>query len=293
MNIADENYLGTAAAILRNGIESEDRTGTGTIRLFGCSAAYDCQEYFPLLTSKRIFWRGVVEELLWFLRGETNSHVLEEKGVNIWRAFANEYGATGPIYSTQWRRWPSITGGYIDQLANVINELRVNPFTRRAVVSAWNPDYLPDPSLTPSQNASVGNQCLPPCHTLFQFAAFPSDGGKPLLSLSMYQRSADWFLGVPFNIASYSLLLHIVAKILKMQPFQFVHFIGDAHIYLNHIDQFEIQMQRHFDDPRPSPSLVLNPEQDWSLSNVKNWQFSDFWLRDYLPHPAIAGEVSV
>jgi thymidylate synthase len=279
----EEQYLALLQDILDNGEDTGDRTGTGTISMFGPQIVHDMSNGFPLLTTKKVFWRGVVEELLWILRGETNIKSLVNKNIHIWDQWADKNGNLGPVYGSQWRRWagkseaytPTQYSGaeiyteYIDQIANVIERIKTNPSCRRLIVSAWNPADIPDMK-------------LPPCHAFFQFKVY---GNK--LSLKLTQRSADMFLGVPFNIASYALLLHIVAKMTGLVPHQFIHSFGDCHIYKNHIDQVKSQLLRL---PRQLPQLVI---ADNNYKDPSEFKFEDFTLVGYNPHPAIKGEVSV
>lgn len=268
-----------------------DRTGTGTAREFGLQIRVDLRKEFPLLTTKKIFWRGIVEELLWFLRGETNIKSLQDAGVHIWDDWATEDGELGPVYGAMWRSWPveDITGkGAVDQITDVIRQLRSTPSSRRLVVSAWNPALLPNSALRPKENAHIGLQALPPCHTLFQFFAAPKAHGGHYLDLQMYQRSADWFLGVPFNTASYSLLLKITARIVGMTPRYFIHTFGDYHLYANHAEATREQLSRK---PRQSP-MVYIPEFD-PQTDPGTVRPNDISLVDYNPHPAIKAPVAV
>lgn len=288
------NYIAVAQRILSDGVQSGDRTGTGTLRLWGGMLQFDLSDRFPLLTSKRVFWKGVVEELLWFLRGETNAKSLQEKGVRIWDEWATNDGELGPVYGAMWRHWPSQRQMIdIDQIAYVVEELKRDPDTRRAVVSSWNPDLLPRTDLAPHVNAAMGLQALPPCHTLFQFGALPNGDGTYTLNLNLYQRSADWFLGVPFNIASYSLLLLIVSKLTGMRPGAFFHYFGDVHLYSNHVDAMNEQIANHYRDPRPFPTVRLSDNQDWRLQVVNKWRLEDFIIEDYDPHPVIKAPISI
>ncbi len=254
--------------ILNEGHEKADRTGTGTISIFGHQMRFSLQEGFPLLTTKKLHVRSIIHELIWFLRGETNIRYLKENGVSIWDEWADEEGNLGPIYGHQWRSWPGKSGETIDQIAQVVEEIRKNPNSRRLVVTAWNPADIPE-------------MALPPCHCLFQF--YVQDGR---LSCQLYQRSGDVFLGVPFNIASYALLTHMIAHVTGLQVGDFIHTLGDAHIYLNHLDQVRLQLTR---DPRPLPKLVIHRQVD----NLFDFKYEDFSIVDYHPHPHIKGEVSV
>jgi len=254
--------------ILDNGIKKEDRTGVGTISVFGYQMRFNLQEGFPLVTTKKLHVKSIIHELLWFLKGETNIQYLKENGVTIWDEWADKDGELGPIYGYQWRSWPDYNGGYIDQISNLIEEIKKNPNSRRLIVSAWNVAQLKD-------------MRLPPCHILFQF--YVADGK---LSCQLYQRSADVFLGVPFNIASYSLLLMMVAQVTGLQPHEFIHTLGDAHLYLNHIEQAKLQLSR---DCRPLPRMILNPE----VKDIFNFKYEDSKLEGYDPHPHIKAEVAV
>lgn len=261
-------YLDLLKHVLEHGHEKKDRTGTGTWSVFGYQMRFDLQEGFPLMTTKKIHLKSIVYELLWFLRGETNTRFLIENGVTIWNEWASPEGELGHIYGFQWRSWPSYSGTSIDQIENVLQSIRHNPDSRRHIVSAWNV-------------ADLENMALPPCHVMFQFYVA---GGK--LSLQLYQRSADIFIGVPFNIASYALLLMMVAQTVDLKPGEFVHTLGDAHIYRNHLDQVRLQLTR---EPRPLPSMILNP----AVKSLFDFTYADFTLENYNPHPHIKGEISV
>jgi thymidylate synthase len=263
-----KQYLDLLSYTLNNGTEKKDRTGTGTLSIFGYQLRHDLGDGFPLLTTKKLHTRSIIHELLWFLRGDTNIRYLNEKGVSIWNEWAGEDGDLGRIYGYQWRSWSASDGRQIDQIKNVINSIRSNPNSRRHIVSAWNVGDL-------------DKMNLPPCHVLFQF--YVANGR---LSCQLYQRSADIFLGVPFNIASYSLLLLMVAQVTDLKPGEFVHTFGDAHIYLNHIDQVKLQLTR---SPRKLPTMAINPQ----ITSIFNFKFEDFKLNDYDPHPHIKGAVSV
>lgn len=263
-----KQYLDLLKYILDKGIEKEDRTGTGTISIFGYQMRFNLEEGFPLLTTKKLHLKSIIYELLWFIRGDTNIKYLKEHGVSIWDEWADENGDLGPIYGYQWRSWPSYDGGHIDQLSRVINEIKNNPHSRRHIVSAWNV-------------ADIDKMALPPCHCLFQFYV-----ANDRLSCQLYQRSGDVFLGVPFNIASYSLLLMMVAKVCGLKPGEFIHALGDAHIYLNHLDQVKLQLTRQ---PRKLPQMIINRDVD----SILDFKYEDFKLIDYNPHPHIKGEVSV
>lgn len=263
-----QQYLDLCQHILQDGIRKEDRTGTGTLSVFGYQMRFNLQDGFPLLTTKKLHLKSIIYELLWFLRGDTNVHYLQEHGVRIWNEWADENGELGPVYGHQWRSWPDYQGGIIDQIAQVLEQIRHNPDSRRMIVSAWNV-------------AEVNKMALPPCHTLFQF--YVANGR---LSLQLYQRSADIFLGVPFNIASYALLLQMMAQVTGLQAGDFVHTLGDAHIYLNHLDQVRLQLTR---EPRPLPTMHINPDK----KDLFGFEYEDFELQNYNPHPHIAGVVAV
>lgn len=268
MNNADKQYLELCRHILENGVQKEDRTGTGTISVFGYQMRFDLQEGFPLLTTKKVHLKSIIYELLWFLNGDTNVKYLQENGVRIWNEWADVNGELGPIYGHQWRSWQGADGKTIDQIANLIHEIKTNPNSRRLIVSAWNVGDL-------------DKMALPPCHLLFQF--YVADGK---LSCQLYQRSGDVFLGVPFNIASYSLLTMMIAQVTGLKPGEFVHTIGDAHIYLNHLEQVNLQLQRK---PRPLPKMIINPE----VKDLFAFKYEDFTIEGYNPHPTIKGVVSV
>ncbi|MCR4658899.1 MAG: thymidylate synthase [Bacteroidales bacterium] len=263
-----KQYLDLVQHILDHGTPRQDRTGTGTIGVFGYQMRFPLQDGFPLLTTKKLHLRSIIYELLWFLRGDTNIGYLKEHGVSIWDEWADPDGNLGPVYGSQWRSWPDGQGGTIDQIANVVAEIKNNPFSRRLLVTAWNP-------------AEQSLMALPPCHCLFQFYV---DGGR--LSCQLYQRSADVFLGVPFNIASYALLTMMMAQVCDLEPGDFVHTLGDAHIYSNHIDQCHLQLGR---DPRPLPTMRINP----AVKDIFGFDYADFTLEGYNPHPHIKGQVSV
>lgn len=263
-----KQYLDLLQRVLNDGVQKEDRTGTGTLSVFGHQMRFNLEEGFPLLTTKKLHLKSIIYELLWFLRGETNVRYLQAHGVSIWDEWANENGDLGPIYGHQWRAWPDYEGGTIDQISNAIETIKNNPDSRRIIVSAWNVADLKD-------------MALPPCHALFQFYVA---NGK--LSLQLYQRSADIFLGVPFNIASYALLLMMMAQVTGLEAGEFIHTLGDAHIYLNHVDQVKLQLTR---EPRPLPRMALNPD----VKNIFNFGYEDFQLTGYDPHPHIKGEVAI
>lgn len=261
-------YLSLLNRILTEGHQKGDRTGTGTLSVFGHQMRYDLQDGFPLLTTKKLHLKSIIYELLWFLRGDTNVRWLQDHGVRIWNEWADENGNLGPVYGHQWRSWPDYRGGTIDQIAQVEEMIKRNPNSRRMLVTAWNP-------------AEVEDMALPPCHCLFQF--YVADGR---LSLQLYQRSADTFLGVPFNIASYALLLQMMAQVTGLQPGEFVHTTGDTHLYLNHLEQARLQLSR---TPRPLPKMVINPD----VKSIFDFRYEDFELENYDPWPHIAAEVSV
>ena len=263
---------------LATGSQKEDRTGTGTISIFGYQMRFDLQEGFPLVTTKKIHLKSVVHELLWFLKGDTNVGYLQDNGVRIWNEWADENGDLGPVYGYQWRNWD---GEGIDQIKNAIHSIKTNPDSRRIIVSAWNPSVLPDTSISFAENVANGKAALPPCHAFFQF--YVADGK---LSCQLYQRSADIFLGVPFNIASYALFTMMMAQVCGLEAGDFIHTFGDAHIYNNHMEQIELQLSR---EPRPLPRMVLNPE----VKDIFDFKFEDFTLLDYDPHPHIKGVVAV
>ncbi len=263
-----QSYLDLLRDILENGQDRDDRTGTGTRAVFGRQLRFDLDDGFPLLTTKKLHLKSIIVELLWFLRGDTNVRWLQERGVSIWNEWADENGELGPVYGQQWRSWPASNGEAIDQMAWVRDEIRRNPDSRRLVVSAWNP-------------ADIGHMALPPCHCLFQFNVM---GGR--LNCQLYQRSADVFLGVPFNIASYALLTMLMARATNLAPGEFVHSFGDAHLYANHFDQARLQLERN---PRARPTLLMNPDK----SDLFDWTYEDFELRDYVPHPHIKAPVAV
>lgn len=263
-----KQYLDLIQRVLNEGVQKEDRTGTGTLSVFGHQMRFDLSEGFPLLTTKKLHTKSIIYELLWFLRGETNVRYLQDHGVSIWNEWADESGDLGPIYGFQWRSWPDYEDGYIDQISNAIETIKHNPDSRRIIVSAWNVADLKD-------------MALPPCHALFQF--YVANGR---LSLQLYQRSADILLGVPFNIASYALLLQMMAQVTGLKAGEFIHTLGDAHIYLNHVDQVKLQLTR---DPRLLPYMTLNPE----VKSIFDFQYEDFQLTDYNPHPHIKGEVAI
>ena len=263
-----QQYLKLLERILTEGATKTDRTGTGTMSVFGNQMRFDMANGFPLLTTKKLHLKSIIYELLWFLRGDTNVHYLQEHGVRIWNEWADENGELGPVYGHQWRSWPDYNGGTIDQIQNVVDMIKNHPDSRRMMVTAWNP-------------AEVEQMALPPCHCLFQF--YVADGR---LSLQLYQRSADTFLGVPFNIASYALLLQMMAQVTGLQPGEFIHTTSDTHLYLNHLDQARLQLTR---TPRPLPTMKINPD----VKNLFDFHYEDFQLEGYDPWPHIAATVSV
>ncbi|WP_426432442.1 thymidylate synthase [Winogradskyella sp. HB-48] len=273
-----KQYHDLVKYVLENGNEKGDRTGTGTKSVFGYQMRFDLSEGFPMVTTKKLHLKSIIYELLWFLKGDTNINYLTENGVRIWNEWADENGNLGPVYGHQWRNWASEE---IDQIKEVVQSLKTNPNSRRMLVSAWNPAVLPDTSKSFSENVANGKAALPPCHAFFQFYVA---NGK--LSCQLYQRSADIFLGVPFNIASYALFTMMMAQVCGYQPGEFIHTFGDAHIYNNHLEQLELQLSR---DIRPLPKMILNPE----VKNIFDFKFEDFTLVDYNPHPHIKGVVAV
>ena len=263
-----KQYLDLLRHILENGTDKADRTGTGTRSTFGYQMRFNLEEGFPLVTTKKLHLKSIIHELLWFLKGDTNVHYLQENGVRIWNEWAGPDGELGPVYGAQWRSWPDYDGGTIAQISQAVNDIKHNPDSRRIIVSAWNVADLP-------------RMALAPCHAFFQF--YVADGR---LSLQLYQRSADSFLGVPFNIASYALLTMMMAQVCGLRPGDFIHTLGDAHLYLNHLDQARLQLTR---DPRPLPRMIINPE----VKDIFGFRYEDFTLEGYDPHPHIKAQVSV
>lgn len=275
------NYHDLLQHILDHGVEKSDRTGVGTLSIFGYQMRFNLDEGFPLVTTKQLHLKSIIHELLWFIRGDTNIAYLNEHGVRIWDEWANDHGDLGPVYGEQWRSWPSPDGDRIDQLQRIIERIKARPDSRRHLVSAWNPSVLPDESLNPAENASAGRMALAPCHTLFQFWV-----AGDRISMQLYQRSADCFLGVPFNIASYSLLLLMVAQVTGLRAHEFIHTFGDAHLYLNHLRQVKLQLTR---EHRSLPRMHLNPDRQ----NLEDFLFEDFILTGYHAHPAIKAPIAV
>jgi thymidylate synthase len=263
-----KQYLDLLRHVMKNGVEKSDRTGTGTISVFGYQMRFNLEQGFPLLTTKKMHLRSIIHELLWFIAGDTNIKYLNDNGVSIWNEWADKNGNLGPVYGSQWRSWPAADGKKIDQLSAVIEKIRKSPDSRRLIISAWNV-------------GEIEKMALPPCHAMFQFYVA---NGK--LSCQLYQRSCDIFLGIPFNIASYSLLTLMVAQVTGLMPGDFVHTLGDAHIYLNHFEQVKLQLTR---EPYTLPRVVINP----SIDNIFNFKYEDFTLKDYVAHPNIKGEISV
>ena len=273
-----KQYLDLVQHVMENGCQKGDRTGTGTKSVFGYQMRFDLNEGYPMVTTKKLHLKSIIYELLWFLKGDTNIKYLQENGVKIWDAWADANGDLGPVYGHQWRNWNSEE---IDQITELITELKSNPNSRRMLVSAWNPSVLPDTKKSFAENVANNKAALPPCHAFFQF--YVSDRK---LSCQLYQRSADIFLGVPFNIASYALLTMMIAQVCDLEAGEFIHTFGDAHIYNNHFEQLELQLTRK---PKPLPKMVLNPE----IKNIFDFDFKDFTLEGYEPHPPIKGNVAV
>ena len=263
-----QQYLDLLKHIIEHGTDKSDRTGTGTRSVFGHQMRFDLADGFPLVTTKKVHLKSIIHELLWFLNGDTNVKYLQDNGVRIWNEWADPDGNLGHIYGYQWRSWPDYNGGHIDQIKQAVEDIKHNPDSRRIIVSAWN-------------GADIPNMNLPPCHAFFQF--YVADGR---LSLQLYQRSADCFLGVPFNIASYALLLQMMAQVCGLEPGEFIHTTGDTHIYKNHFDQVSLQLTR---EPRPLPRMIINPD----VKDIFGFKYDDFKLEGYDPHPAIKGQVSV
>ncbi|MFC3031870.1 thymidylate synthase [Pseudoalteromonas fenneropenaei] len=276
-----KQYLELMRHVKEHGTKKEDRTGTGTISVFGYQMRFNLQEGFPLVTTKKCHLKSIIHELLWFLKGETNIAYLQQNGVSIWNEWATEDGELGPVYGAQWRSWQGANGEVVDQIAELIEQIKTNPDSRRLIVSAWNPALLPDTRYSPRENAAMGKQALPPCHTLFQFYVLD---GK--LSCQLYQRSADIFLGVPFNIASYALLTMMIAQVCDLEYGDFIHTFGDAHLYLNHLEQVDEQLSR---TPFAKPTMRINP----NVKSIFDFTFDDFELVDYQAHPHIKAPVAI
>ena len=276
-----QQYLDLMRHVRDKGVEKGDRTGTGTRSVFGHQMRFDLAAGFPLVTTKKVHLKSIIHELLWFLKGDTNTQYLRDNGVSIWDEWATDSGDLGPVYGYQWRTWPLPSGGVIDQIADVIEQLRTRPNSRRLIVSAWNPAQLPDESISPQANVEQGRMALAPCHAFFQF--YVADGK---LSCQLYQRSADIFLGVPFNIASYALLTLMVAQVTGLQPGEFIHTLGDAHLYLNHLEQADKQLAREL---KSLPQMTLNK----AVSDIFSFSYEDFTLQAYEPHPGIAAPIAI
>jgi thymidylate synthase len=276
-----QQYLQLMRHVLDNGTKKDDRTGTGTYSVFGYQMRFNLAEGFPLVTTKKCHLRSIIHELLWFLKGETNIKYLQDNNVKIWDEWATDTGELGPVYGQQWRSWQGQDGQVIDQISQLIEQIKTNPDSRRLIVSAWNPAVLPDTQFSPKENAAQGKQALPPCHTMFQFYVLE---GK--LSCQLYQRSGDIFLGVPFNIASYALLTMMIAQVCNLQLGDFIHTLGDAHLYTNHIEQAKLQLSRQ---PFPLPQMEINPDVD----DIFGFSIDDFSLVNYQAHPHIKGAVAI
>jgi thymidylate synthase len=276
-----KQYLQLMRHVLDTGVKKEDRTGTGTLSVFGYQMRFDLNAGFPLVTTKKCHMRSIIHELLWFLKGETNIAYLSENNVKIWDGWATDEGELGPVYGKQWRSWEGVDGQVIDQISELVQQIKTNPDSRRLIVSAWNPAVLPDTSFSPKENAEQGKQALPPCHTMFQFYVLE---GK--LSCQLYQRSGDIFLGVPFNIASYALLTMMLAQVCDLQLGDFIHTLGDAHLYVNHLEQASLQLTR---EPYPLPKMIINP----SIDDIFAFEINDFELKDYQAHDHIKAPVAI
>ncbi|AGH47041.1 thymidylate synthase [Paraglaciecola psychrophila] len=276
-----QQYLQLMRHVLDTGVKKEDRTGTGTLSVFGYQMRFDLNAGFPLVTTKKCHMRSIIHELLWFLKGETNIAYLSENNVKIWDGWATDDGELGPVYGKQWRSWEGVDGQVIDQISELVQQIKTNPDSRRLIVSAWNPAVLPDTSFSPKENAEQGKQALPPCHTMFQFYVLE---GK--LSCQLYQRSGDIFLGVPFNIASYALLTMMLAQVCNLQLGDFIHTLGDAHLYVNHLEQASLQLTR---EPYPLPKMIINP----SIHDIFAFGINDFELKDYQAHDHIKALVAI
>jgi len=276
-----KTYLDLMQHVLDHGTKKGDRTGTGTLSVFGHQMRFDLQQGFPLVTTKKTHLKSIIHELLWFLKGDTNTTYLRNHGVSIWDEWATENGDLGPVYGYQWRSWPAPNGTSIDQISELIAQIKAKPNSRRLIVSAWNVADLPDESISPQNNVENGKMALAPCHAFFQF--YVADGK---LSCQLYQRSADIFLGVPFNIASYALLTMMVAQVCNLKPGEFIHTLGDAHLYSNHMQQVETQLAR---TPYPLPTMILNPD----IKNILDFSFEDFRLENYECHPGIRAPIAI
>lgn len=276
-----QQYLQLMQHVLDHGTDKSDRTGTGTRSVFGYQMRFDLSQGFPLVTTKKCHLRSIIHELLWFLAGDTNIKYLQDNGVKIWNEWATAEGDLGPVYGAQWRNWPTPDGAHIDQISELIEQIKSNPDSRRLLVSAWNPGVLPEAGKSPRENAEQGRQALPPCHTMFQF--YVAEGK---LSCQLYQRSADIFLGVPFNIASYALLTMMIAQVCELEPGDFVHTFGDAHLYNNHVEQAQEQLSR---TPYELPTMRINPE----VKDLFGFKFADFELQNYQAHPHIKAPIAV
>ena len=274
-------YLDLMQHVLDNGTQKGDRTGTGTKSVFGYQMRFDLSKGFPLVTTKKCHLKSIIHELLWFLKGEINTGYLTENGVSIWNEWATEDGSLGPVYGYQWRNWPTPTGGHVDQISELIEQIKSKPNSRRLIVSAWNVSDLPDESISPQANVESGKMALAPCHAFFQF--YVADGK---LSCQLYQRSADIFLGVPFNIASYALLTMMIAQVCNLEAGDFVHTFGDAHLYSNHMEQVATQLAR---EPFALPTMKINPD----IKNIFDFTFDDFELGDYECHPGIRAPIAI
>lgn len=276
-----KQYLDLMRHVKEHGTQKGDRTGTGTKSVFGYQMRFDLSAGFPLVTTKKCHLKSIIHELLWFLKGETNIQYLKDNGVSIWNEWADVNGDLGPVYGYQWRSWPLPSGGHADQISEIIETIKTKPNSRRIIVSAWNVADLPDESISPQENVKQSRMALAPCHAFFQF--YVADGK---LSCQLYQRSADIFLGVPFNIASYALLTMMIAQVTGLKPGDFVHTLGDAHLYLNHLEQADLQLGR---DPYPLPTMKINP----LISSIFDFKYEDFELMDYQCHPAIKAPISI
>lgn len=276
-----QQYLDLMRHVRDNGTQKGDRTGTGTLSVFGHQMRFDLADGFPAVTTKKLHFKSIIHELLWFLKGDTNTKYLNDNGVKIWDAWATEDGALGPVYGHQWRSWPLSNGETLDQIEQVIEQIKTTPNSRRLIVSAWNVADLPDESISPQANVAEGRMALAPCHTFFQF--YVADGR---LSCQLYQRSADIFLGVPFNIASYAVLLMMVAQVTGLEAGEFIHTFGDAHLYSNHMEQVDIQLAR---TPHALPTMRLNPD----IRNIFDFSYDDFELVDYVSEPGIKAPIAV